>query len=85
VRQVDGGASRRRHVRVCGLGNSFNLFVQDLVMTDGGPGTSTTTITMTIYQEAFNSFNADTDMAFLLAVVLAAIALVQYRFASRRS
>lgn len=54
-------------------------------MTDGGPGTSTTTITMTIYQEAFNSFNADTDMAFLLAVVLAAIALVQYRFASRRS
>lgn len=65
---------------------SFNLFVQDLVMTDGGPGTSTATITMTIYQEAFNSFNAGTAtaMAFLLAVVLAVIALAQYRFASRR-
>jgi multiple sugar transport system permease protein len=66
---------------------SFNLFVQDQLMTGGGPGTSTTTITMTIYQEAFNSFNAGTAtaMAFLLAVVLAVIALFQYRFASRRS
>jgi multiple sugar transport system permease protein len=66
---------------------SFNLFVQDLVMTNGGPGTSTDTIAMTIYQEAFNSFNAGTAtaMAFLLAVVLAVIALLQYRFASRRS
>jgi multiple sugar transport system permease protein len=66
---------------------SFNLFVQDMIMTNGGPGTSTTTITETIYQEAFNSFNAGTAtaMAFLLAVVLAAISLFQYRFASRRS
>jgi multiple sugar transport system permease protein len=66
---------------------SFNLFVQDLIMTGGGPGTSTETISMSIYQEAFTSFNAGTAtaMAFLLAVVLAAIALVQYRFASRRS
>lgn len=65
---------------------SFNLFVQDLIMTGGGPGTSTTTITETIYQQAFNSFNAGTAtaMAFLLAVVLAVIALLQFKFGSRR-
>lgn len=66
---------------------SFNLFAQDLIMTNGGPGTSTETISMSIYQEAFNSFNAGTAtaMAFLLAIVLAAITLVQYRFSARRS
>jgi multiple sugar transport system permease protein len=66
---------------------SFNLFAQSLIMTGGGPGTSTTTISMAIYQEAFNSFNAGTAtaMAFLLAIVLAVIALAQYRFALRRS
>lgn len=66
---------------------SFNLFAQSLIMTGGGPGTSTTTISMAIYQEAFNSFNAGTAtaMAFLLAIVLAVIALTQYRFALRRS
>lgn len=66
---------------------SFNLFAQPLIMTNGGPGTATTTISMTIYQVAFSSFNAGTAtaMAFLLAIVLAAIALAQYRFASRRS
>lgn len=65
---------------------SFNLFVQDLVMTGGGPGTSTTTISMTIWQEAFTSFNVGdaTAMAFLFALVLAAVAAVQYVYGVRR-
>lgn len=65
---------------------SFNLFVQDLVMTNGGPGSSTTTISMTIWQEAFTSFNvgAATAMAVLFAMVLAAIAGFQYFYGGRR-
>lgn len=60
---------------------SFNLFGQDQVMTGGGPGYDTTTISMNIYQQAFNNFDigSSTAAAFLLAVILAVIAFVQFR------
>lgn len=64
---------------------SFNLFGQDQIMTNGGPGAATTTISMTIYQQAFDSYNAGgaTAAAFLLAIVLGAIAFVQLRVSRR--
>lgn len=64
---------------------SFNLFGQDQIMTNGGPGAATTTISMTIYQQAFDSFNAGgaTAAAFLLAIVLGVIAFFQLRVSRR--
>ncbi len=61
---------------------SFNLFAQPYLMTQGGPGFSTSPITMFIYGVGFNSFHMGTAtaMAMLMAVILAAIAFAQYRF-----
>lgn len=66
---------------------SFNLFVQDSIMTGGGPGYDTTTISMNIYSQAFSSFNIGgaTAAAFLLAIVLALIAFIQLRVSRRRT
>lgn len=64
---------------------SFNLFAQDQIMTGGGPGYDTTTISMNIYNQAFSSFNIGgaTAAAFLLALILAVIAFVQLRVSRR--
>jgi len=64
---------------------SFNLFAQDQIMTGGGPGYDTTTISMNIYNQAFRSFNIGgaTAAAFLLAIILAVIAFVQLRISRR--
>jgi multiple sugar transport system permease protein len=64
---------------------SFNLFAQDQIMTNGGPGSATTTISMTIYQQAFDSFNAGgaTAAAFLLAILLGVIAFFQFRISRK--
>ncbi|MHB1499212.1 MAG: carbohydrate ABC transporter permease [Acidimicrobiales bacterium] len=66
---------------------SFNLFAQDQIMTGGGPGYDTTTISMNIYNQAFSSFNIGgaTAAAFLLAIVLAVIAFIQLRVSRRRA
>jgi multiple sugar transport system permease protein len=64
---------------------SFNLFAQDQIMTGGGPGYDTTTISMNIYNQAFSSFDIGgaTAAAFLLAMILAVIAFVQLRVSRR--
>lgn len=64
---------------------SFNLFAQDQIMTGGGPGYDTTTISMNIYNQAFSSFDIGgaTAAAFLLAIILAVIAFVQLRVSRR--
>jgi multiple sugar transport system permease protein len=62
---------------------SFNLFAQPMIMTGGGPGSSTTTATMVIYNETFNGFDAGTGaaMGIVFGVILAAIAILQFRAA----
>jgi multiple sugar transport system permease protein len=59
---------------------SFNLFAQPYLMTGGGPGFSTSPITMFIYGEGFNDLHMGTAtaMAFLMGIVLAGISLGQY-------
>ena len=60
---------------------SFNLFAQPMIMTGGGPGSSTTTATMVIYNETFNGFDAGTGaaMGIVFGVILAVVAILQFR------
>lgn len=61
---------------------SFGLFAQPQLLTGGGPGEETTSITLYIYNEAFSKNNLATAsaMSFALGLVLVLIALVQLRF-----
>jgi multiple sugar transport system permease protein len=59
-------------VVVISIINSFQVFDQALIMTNGGPGTSTTTLVLLIYQEGFQSFN----MGYASAIALALFAVV---------
>ncbi len=65
---------------------SFNLFAQPFIMTGGGPASSTTSLTMFIYNQGFNSLNigSATAMAFLMGIILAIIAFIQYRFTGEK-
>ncbi|QIN84158.1 ABC transporter permease subunit [Rubrobacter tropicus] len=84
--KVDGATSWRRflHVTIPLLSpttffvvvisviSSFQVFDQALVMTGGGPGTSTTTLVLYIYQKGFQSF----DMGYAAAVALVLFAAI---------
>ena len=61
---------------------SFLAFNQFFIMTDGGPGTSTESVVMAIYQTAFADFNVGlaSAMSVVLIVVVGLITFVQFRF-----
>jgi multiple sugar transport system permease protein len=65
---------------------SFNLFAQPLLMTGGGPGNSTETVSMVIYNQGFNALHmgSASAMAYLMGILLAIVAFVQYRFGGER-
>lgn len=52
--------------------SSFQVFDQALIMTGGGPGTSTTTLVLYIYQKGFQSF----EMGYAAAVALVLFAAI---------
>ena len=52
--------------------SSFQVFDQALIMTNGGPGTATTTLVLYIYQVGFESF----EMGYAAAVALVLFAAV---------
>lgn len=60
---------------------SFNLFAQSYLMTGGGPGSSTQTLTMVIYDRGFSvlRMGSATAMAFVMGALLAVVAFVEYR------
>ena len=60
---------------------SFNLFAQSLLMTGGGPGSSTESLSMYIYNQGFNAMHmgSASAMAYLMGLVLAIVSFVQYR------
>ena len=66
---------------------SFLAFNQFFIITDGGPGTSTESVVMAIYQTAF----ADTDvglasaMSVVLVIVVGLITFVQFHYLQRDS
>jgi multiple sugar transport system permease protein len=65
-------------VSVVGSLLAFNQF---FVMTDGGPGTSTVTVVMSIYDTAFAQFNVGlaSAMSVVLVVVVGLITFLQFR------
>lgn len=60
---------------------SFLAFNQFFIMTDGGPGTSTESVVMAIYQTAFADFNVGlaSAMSVVLIVVVGLITFAQFR------
>lgn len=59
---------------------SFNLLAQPFLMTHGGPGTSTFTVSYWIYQVGYTFFHMGqaTAMAFLFGLIIAAIGFTEY-------
>jgi multiple sugar transport system permease protein len=61
---------------------SFLAFNQFFIMTDGGPGTSTVPVVMSIYDTAFAQLNVglSSAMSVVLVVVVGLITFVQFRY-----
>jgi multiple sugar transport system permease protein len=61
---------------------SFLAFNQFFIITDGGPGTSTESVVMAIYQTAFADFNVGlaSAMSIVLIVVVGLITFLQFRY-----
>ncbi|BAS28292.1 carbohydrate ABC transporter permease [Limnochorda pilosa] len=64
---------------------SFQVFTSVYVMTGGGPGNATTTIVTEIYNSAFRFFNFGkaSAEAVLLFLIVAALAVLQFRWLSK--
>jgi multiple sugar transport system permease protein len=64
---------------------SFQVFDQALIMTNGGPGTSTTTLVLYIYQAGFKSYKMGyaSAVALVLFVVVAAVTALQFMLQRR--
>jgi len=67
-------------VMVISLIGSFQVFDQALVMTNGGPGTSTTTLVLYIYQAGFQSYKMGyaSAIAVVLFVIVAVVTTIQF-------
>src|SRR5215472_4427350 len=61
---------------------SFLAFNQFFIITDGGPGTSTVPVVMSIYQEAFAQLDVGlaSAMSVVLVIVVGLITFVQFRY-----
>ena len=72
-------------VLILSLIASLQIFETVLFMTKGGPGDSSTTIALYIYQSAFKYFRMGyaTALSWLLALVLIALLVVQWRMQKR--
>lgn len=69
------------YVMVIGLINSFQIFTQAYVMTDGGPADSTLFYVLYLYRYAFDYFKMGyaSALAWLLFAVIIALTYVQFR------
>jgi multiple sugar transport system permease protein len=72
-------------VVVISIIGSFQVFDQALVMTNGGPGTATTTLVMHIYQVGFESFHMGyaAAIAWVLFAIIFVFTLIQFYFQRR--
>lgn len=70
---------------VTGIINNFNVFEQVIILTDGGPMNSTTTIVHQIYRRAFQDFQLGygASLSVVLLVIVAFITFVNFRFGRR--
>ena len=72
-------------VLVIGVINSFQVFDQAFIMTQGGPANATNTIVYNIYQNAFQFFNMGyaSAMAWVLFAIIFVVTIVQFRMQRR--
>lgn len=70
---------------VVGLIMNFQIFDQPYVMTRGGPGDSTRTLVMLVYEDAFGAMRMGygSTMALLLFSILLVLTIIQLRFVQR--
>ena len=69
-------------VTITSLISYFQTYIQILIMTEGGPGTSTFVISYLIFDEAFVNYNfgAASAIAVILFVVIAVLTLLMFRY-----
>lgn len=69
-------------VLVIGIINSFQVFDQALVMTNGGPANATNTIVFNIYRYGFQFFQMGyaAAMAWVLFAIIFVVTIVQFRY-----
>lgn len=65
---------------------AFNLYGQPILLTKGGPGTSTKVTMMSILDEAFvrHQLGSASAMAVVLAIIIGIFLLIQYFFTKRK-
>lgn len=96
---LDGATGLRKHLNVTlpllsptllvasvvGIINALQVFEQPYVLTDGGPGDSTRTVVMVIYESAFEQlrFGEASAVGVLLFVLIMAVTAVQFRLSRR--
>lgn len=70
---------------VTGIINNFNVFEQVLILTNGGPMNSTTTVVHQIYTRAFTDFlmGYAAAQAFFVLVIITLLTLVFFKYGSR--
>lgn len=66
--------------------NAFKMFDLNLALTNGGPGTSTESLALNIYREAFtnSNFGLGTMKAMIFFIVVAAITVTQVLITKKR-
>lgn len=66
--------------------DSFQVFAQVLMLTDGGPGTSSTVLVHKIYTSAFRDldFGGASAMALVLFAMIATVSVIQFKFFSQK-
>ncbi|MFE2267034.1 carbohydrate ABC transporter permease [Streptomyces griseosporeus] len=96
---LDGATGLRKHLSVTlpllsptllvasvvGIINALQVFEQPYVLTDGGPGDSTRTVVMVIYETAFEQlrFGEASAVGVLLFVLIMAVTALQFRLSRR--
>ncbi len=72
-------------VVVIGFINSFQVFTQAYIMTEGGPADSTLFYVLYLYRQAFNYFKMGyaSAMAWFLFIVIVILTVIQFRLSSR--
>jgi multiple sugar transport system permease protein len=96
---LDGATGLRKHLSitlpllsptllvasVVGIINALQVFEQPYVLTNGGPGDSTRTVVMVIYESAFEQlrFGEASAVGVLLFVLIMAVTALQFRLSRR--
>jgi multiple sugar transport system permease protein len=82
---LPGVAPTTFFLTIMALINSFKVFDQISVITQGGPGTSTVVMAYYIYQEAFQYYQMGyaSAMSWIMFVIIMAITLIQWKFGDK--